>query len=58
MKNTFPAPLIILPATNLVPKKIAKRKTVECESLCVITLELVKTLGEPLANTSIAFPET
>ncbi|HON10397.1 MAG TPA: L-threonylcarbamoyladenylate synthase [Chitinispirillaceae bacterium] len=59
MKKYLPGPFtFILPATNLVPKKICpKRKTVGVRiPSCVITLELVKTIGEPLANTSISLP--
>jgi tRNA threonylcarbamoyl adenosine modification protein (Sua5/YciO/YrdC/YwlC family) len=59
MKRCFPGPYtFILPATGLVPKKITpKRKTVGVRipdnSVCI---ELVKLLGEPLANTSINLP--
>jgi tRNA threonylcarbamoyl adenosine modification protein (Sua5/YciO/YrdC/YwlC family) len=60
MKRFLPGPYtFILPATNFVPKKVApKRKTVGVRipdnAVC---LELVKLLGEPLANTSINMPE-
>jgi len=56
MKRYLPGPYtFILNATNLVPKRISpKRRTVGIlipDS--VVTLELVKLLGEPLANTSV-----
>jgi tRNA threonylcarbamoyl adenosine modification protein (Sua5/YciO/YrdC/YwlC family) len=60
MKRLLPGPYtFILPATNYVPKKVTpKRKTVGVRipdnRVC---LELVKLLGEPLANTSINMPE-
>jgi tRNA threonylcarbamoyl adenosine modification protein (Sua5/YciO/YrdC/YwlC family) len=60
MKRMLPGPYtFILPATNFVPKKVTpKRKTVGVRipnnTAC---LELVKLLGEPLANTSINMPE-
>ncbi len=56
MKRYLPGPYtFILPATNYVPKKInPKRRTVGVRipdnAVC---LELVKLLGEPLANASI-----
>jgi len=56
MKRYLPGPYtFILDATNLVPKRIApKRRTVGVRMPdSVIVLELVKLLGEPLANTSI-----
>jgi tRNA threonylcarbamoyl adenosine modification protein (Sua5/YciO/YrdC/YwlC family) len=60
MKRLLPGPYtLILPATNFVPKKVTpKRKTVGVRipdnAVC---LELVKMLGEPIANTSINVPE-
>jgi tRNA threonylcarbamoyl adenosine modification protein (Sua5/YciO/YrdC/YwlC family) len=60
MNRLLPGPYtFILPATNFVPKKVTpKRKTVGVRipdnAAC---LELVKLLGEPLANTSINMPE-
>ncbi len=60
MKRYLPGPFtFILPATNLVPKKInPKRKTVGVRIPdCKILLELVEILGEPLANTSINIPD-
>ncbi len=59
MKRYLPGPYtFILPATNLVPKKICpKRKTVGVRiPLCKTTIELVEALDEPLANTSINLP--
>ena len=59
MKRYLPGPYtFILPASNLVPKKVCpKRKTVGIRiPNCVVTLELVKILEEPLANTSINIP--
>lgn len=56
MKRYLPGPFtFILPATNLVPKKIyPKRKTVGVRiPFCKTVLDLVTVLGEPLANTSI-----
>jgi len=56
MKRYLPGPYtFILNATNLVPKRIApKRKTVGIRMPDCPTLhELVKLLGEPIANTSI-----
>ena len=56
LKRYLPGPYtFILNATNLVPKRIMpKRKTVGIRMPnCIVTLELVKLLGEPLANTSI-----
>ena len=60
MKRLLPGPYtFILPATNFVPKKVTpKRKTVGVRiPNNVVCLELVKMLGEPLANTSINMPE-
>lgn len=59
MKRYLPGPYtFILPATNLVPKKISpKRKTVGIRVPdCPTVRELVAALGEPLANTSINLP--
>ncbi len=59
MKKYLPGPFtFILPATNLVPKKICpKRKTVGIRIPdCAVVMELVKTIGEPIANTSIGLP--
>jgi tRNA threonylcarbamoyl adenosine modification protein (Sua5/YciO/YrdC/YwlC family) len=59
MKRYLPGPYtFILPATNLVPKKVCpKRKTVGIRiPSCTVLLELVNLLGEPLANTSINLP--
>jgi tRNA threonylcarbamoyl adenosine modification protein (Sua5/YciO/YrdC/YwlC family) len=59
MKRYLPGPFtFILPATNLVPKKICpKRKTVGVRIPgCRTVLDLVAALGEPLANTSINLP--
>ena len=59
MKRFLPGPYtFILPATRFVPKKVMpKRKTVGVRipdnAVCI---ELVKLLGEPLANTSINMP--
>jgi tRNA threonylcarbamoyl adenosine modification protein (Sua5/YciO/YrdC/YwlC family) len=59
MRRYLPGPFtFILPATNLVPKKVCpKRKTVGVRlpdnPVCV---ELSRLLGEPLANTSINIP--
>jgi tRNA threonylcarbamoyl adenosine modification protein (Sua5/YciO/YrdC/YwlC family) len=56
MKHYLPGPFtFILPATPLVPKKVCpKRKTVGIRLPdCIVCLELVRLLGEPLANTSI-----
>lgn len=56
MKRHLPGPFtFILPATNLVPKRICpKRKTVGVRiPSCRTVLDLVAALGEPLANTSI-----
>jgi len=56
MKHYLPGPYtFILPATNYVPKKVSpKRRTVGVRipdnAVC---LELVKAIGEPLANASI-----
>jgi tRNA threonylcarbamoyl adenosine modification protein (Sua5/YciO/YrdC/YwlC family) len=56
MKHYLPGPYtFILPATNYVPKKVSpKRRTVGVRipdnNVC---LELVRALGEPLANASI-----
>jgi tRNA threonylcarbamoyl adenosine modification protein (Sua5/YciO/YrdC/YwlC family) len=60
MKRLLPGPYtLILPATNFVPKKVTpKRKTVGVRipdnAVC---MELVRMLGEPIANTSINVPE-
>jgi len=59
LKRYLPGPFtFILPATNLVPKKICpKRKTVGVRIPdCRTVLDLVTALGEPLANTSINLP--
>lgn len=59
LKRYLPGPFtFILPATNLVPKKICpKRKTVGIRIPdCRTVLDLVTALGEPLANTSINLP--
>jgi tRNA threonylcarbamoyl adenosine modification protein (Sua5/YciO/YrdC/YwlC family) len=59
MKRYLPGPYtFILPATNLVPKKISpKRKTVGIRiPECPTVRELVAALGEPLANTSVNLP--
>lgn len=56
MKRYLPGPYtFILNATNLVPKRISpKRRTVGIRiPNSAVTLELVKLLGEPLANTSV-----
>ncbi|KMQ50153.1 Translation factor SUA5 [Chitinispirillum alkaliphilum] len=56
MKRYLPGPYtFILNATNIVPKKITpKRRTVGVRIPdCNVTTELVKLLGEPLANTSL-----
>lgn len=56
MKRCLPGPYtFILNATNLVPKRIApKRRTVGIRIPdSVVALELVRLLGEPLANTSV-----
>jgi len=56
LKRYLPGPYtFILNATNLVPKRIMpKRKTVGVRMPnCIVTLELIKLLGEPLANTSV-----
>jgi len=56
MKRYLPGPYtFILNATNLVPKRIApKRRTVGIRVPdSVVVLELVRLLGEPLANTSV-----
>ena len=56
LKRCLPGPYtFILNATNLVPKRIVpKRKTVGIRIPdCTVALELVKLLGEPLANTSV-----
>jgi tRNA threonylcarbamoyl adenosine modification protein (Sua5/YciO/YrdC/YwlC family) len=60
MKRYLPGPFtFILPATNLVPKKInPKRKTVGVRIPdCNVILALVALLEEPLANTSINIPD-
>jgi tRNA threonylcarbamoyl adenosine modification protein (Sua5/YciO/YrdC/YwlC family) len=59
MKRYLPGPFtFILPATNYVPKKVCpKRKTVGIRMpACRVLLDLVRLLGEPLANTSIDLP--
>jgi tRNA threonylcarbamoyl adenosine modification protein (Sua5/YciO/YrdC/YwlC family) len=59
MKHLLPGPYtFILPATNIVPKKInPKRRTVGVRIPAhPVCLELVKMLGEPLANASINVP--
>jgi len=59
MKRYLPGPYtFILPATNLVPKRICpKRKTVGVRIPANrIVLDLVTLLGEPLANTSVDLP--
>lgn len=59
LKRYLPGPFtFILPATNLVPKKICpKRKTVGVRiPQCQTALDLIAALGEPLANTSIDMP--
>ena len=59
MKRYLPGPYtFILPASNLVPKKICpKRKTVGVRiPSCKITLDLVASMGEPIANTSVFLP--
>jgi tRNA threonylcarbamoyl adenosine modification protein (Sua5/YciO/YrdC/YwlC family) len=59
MKRYLPGPYtFILPATNLVPKKInPKRKTVGIRIPdCPVTLNLIDMLGEPIANTSLNMP--
>jgi tRNA threonylcarbamoyl adenosine modification protein (Sua5/YciO/YrdC/YwlC family) len=56
LKRYLPGPYtFILGVTNFVPKRIApKRKTIGVRMPdCVVTLELVKMMGEPLANTSV-----
>jgi len=60
MKRYLPGPYtFILNATNLVPKRISpKRRTVGVRMPdSVVALELVKLLGEPLANTSVNVSE-
>ena len=59
MKRYLPGPYtFILPASNLVPKKISpKRKTVGVRIPdCPTVRELVSALEEPLANTSVNLP--
>jgi tRNA threonylcarbamoyl adenosine modification protein (Sua5/YciO/YrdC/YwlC family) len=56
LKRYLPGPYtFILPATNFVPKKVcSKRKTVGIRLPDhIVCIELVKMLGEPLANTSL-----
>jgi tRNA threonylcarbamoyl adenosine modification protein (Sua5/YciO/YrdC/YwlC family) len=56
MKRYLPGPYtFILNATGLVPKRIVpKRRTVGIRMPdCAVALELVRLLGEPLANTSV-----
>lgn len=60
MKRYLPGPFtFILPATNLVPKKVnPKRKTVGVRIPdCKVVLKLIELLNEPLANTSINIPD-
>ncbi len=60
MKRYLPGPYtFIMPATNYVPKKVCpKRKTVGIRIPdCKVCIELVKLLGEPLANTSLGISE-
>ncbi len=59
MKRVLPGPFtFILPATNIVPRKIVKaRKHVGIRIPdCPACAELVSFLGEPLANTSVPLP--
>lgn len=59
MKRFLPGPYtFILPATNLVPKKISpRRRTVGVRIPDnIIVQNLVEMLGEPIANTSINIP--
>jgi tRNA threonylcarbamoyl adenosine modification protein (Sua5/YciO/YrdC/YwlC family) len=59
LKRYLPGPFtFVLPVSNFVPKRVCpKRKTVGIRiPACPVVLELVKTLGEPLANTSIKLP--
>jgi tRNA threonylcarbamoyl adenosine modification protein (Sua5/YciO/YrdC/YwlC family) len=59
LKRYLPGPFtFILPATNLVPKKICpKRKTVGVRIPdCRTVLDLIAALGEPIANTSLDIP--
>jgi len=59
MKHYLPGPFtFILPATNFVPKKVCpKRKTVGVRIPSnIVTQELIKALGEPIANTSLPLP--
>lgn len=59
LKRYLPGPYtFLLPATNFVPKKVCpKRKTVGIRMPNNNTImELVKTLGEPIANTSLPIP--
>lgn len=59
MKRYLPGPYtFVLPATHFVPKKISpRRKTVGVRMPdCPVVVELVRMLGEPLANTSIRLP--
>ncbi|MBN1307740.1 MAG: threonylcarbamoyl-AMP synthase [Chitinispirillaceae bacterium] len=56
MKRYLPGPFtFILPATNLVPKKICPKRTTVGVRIpdCRTVLELVASLAVPLANTSI-----
>ncbi|HLV30838.1 MAG TPA: L-threonylcarbamoyladenylate synthase [Chitinispirillaceae bacterium] len=59
MKRYLPGPYtFILPASNLVPKKICpKRKTVGIRIPdCKVIMDLIAALDEPIANTSISLP--
>lgn len=59
LKRYLPGPYtFILPATNFVPKKVCpKRRTVGIRMPDNNTvIELVKALGEPIANTSLPIP--
>lgn len=59
LKRYLPGPYtFILPATNYVPKKVCpKRKTVGVRIPdCTVCIELVRRLGQPLANTSLNMP--
>jgi tRNA threonylcarbamoyl adenosine modification protein (Sua5/YciO/YrdC/YwlC family) len=61
MKHYLPGPYtFILPATNYVPKKVSpKRRTVGVRIPDnMVCLELVRALGEPIANASIKVPGT
>lgn len=59
VKRYTPGPFtFILPATLLVPKKLCPKRTTVGLRIpdCVVVQDLVRLLGEPLANTSIAIP--